>query len=287
MHSETTASDLYLDLMQRCLTDLVYVHDPLANYGAYPQTKQRAAWKDLILGAIDRGLRPYHMRIVEAQSNKSFAETLEQRTLGRIWPARAHTMIGMKRLDNLRHCVEQAIQDGVPGDLIETGVWRGGACIFMRAILKVHGETGRTVWVADSFSGLPPPDAEHYPQDAGDTHHTHDELAVSLETVRRHFEAYGLLDDRVQFLKGWFKDTLPDAPIERLAVMRLDGDMYESTMQALDALYHRLSPGGFVIIDDYMLKPCAQAVHEFRDRLGIVDEIHDIDGFGAWWRRSA
>src|ERR1700723_3522684 len=71
------------------------------------------------------------------------------RAEGRDWPTRAHTMIGLKRLANVRECVENALADGIPGDLIESGVWRGGTTIFMRAILKVHGVTDRLVWVAD------------------------------------------------------------------------------------------------------------------------------------------
>ena len=80
-------------------------------------------------------------------------------------------MIGLRRLENLQFCVEDAIAAGVPGDLIETGVWRGGATIFMRAILQAHQITDRNVWVADSFQGLPVPDAEKYPADKDDQHH--------------------------------------------------------------------------------------------------------------------
>jgi O-methyltransferase len=278
---------LYLDLMKRCLTDFVYISDPFAEYGPYGRRVERPRWKEWLLSTLDRVLRPHHMRIFEAQSIVTLAMAREERARGKIWPARAHTMIGLKRLDNLQFCVEQVLRDGVPGDLIETGVWRGGACIFMRAILQAYGDASRMVWVADSFAGLPPPSAESYPADMGDLHHTYNVLAVSRETVENNFAAYGLLDDQVCFLQGWFKDTLPEAPIRQLAVMRLDGDMYESTIQALDALYDRLSPGGFVIIDDYFLEPCARAVQEFRDRLGIADPIHDIDGMGRYWRRSA
>ena len=154
---------------------------------------------------------------------------------GRDWPARAHTMIGLKRLANLRMCVEQVLTDGVPGDLIETGVWRGGATILMRAILKARGVTDRVVWVADSFAGLPAPNAGQFPLDEGINLHRFPQLAVSLERVQDNFRRYGLLDGQVRFLKGWFRDTLPAAPIERLAVLRLDGDLYESTIQALES----------------------------------------------------
>lgn len=157
----------------------------------------------------------------------------------------------------------------------------------MRAFLRAYGDTDRTVWVADSFDGLPPPDADAYPADANDLHRTVSRwLAISQDTVERNFRRYGLFDRQVRFLNGWFKDTLPKAPIESLAVLRLDGDMYESTIQALDALYPKLSHGGFVIVDDYFLKPCAQAIHDFRRAHGITDEILDIDRMASYWRRS-
>lgn len=205
---------------------------------------------------------------------------------GRVWPAEAETMIGLPRLDNLQHCIEQAIADDVPGDVIECGVWRGGATILARGVLMAHGVTDRTVWVADSFAGLPEPDAR-YPADAGDPHHTFDELAIPVAQVRANFRKYGLLDEQVRFLEGWFADTLPGAPIERLAVLRLDGDMYSSTIDALTALYDKVSPGGFVIIDDYSLPTCREAVHDFRRDRGIEDPIVAIDAIGSYWRRAA
>ena len=77
-------------------------------------------------------------------------------------------MIGLKRLDNLERCVVRVLTDGVPGELVETGVWRGGATIFMRGVLKAYGVKDRTVWAADSFEGLPRPDASRHPADRGD-----------------------------------------------------------------------------------------------------------------------
>jgi O-methyltransferase len=213
---------------------------------------------------------------------------VEARNEGKDWPYMAQTMVGSKRLDNLQFCVERVLADRVSGDLIETGVWRGGSTIFMRAILKAHEISDRCVWVADSFQGLPQPDAEKYPTDAGDPHHQFAYLAVSLEQVRTNFQRYGLLDDQVRFLKGWFKDTLPSAPIGRLAIIRLDGDMYESTMDGLVNLYPKLSPGGFLIVDDYGAVPaCKKAVHDYREQHGIREEIHSIDWTGVYWRRSA
>lgn len=207
-----------------------------------------------------------------------------KRLLGKDWPSLSFSMIGSVRMRNLRHACETVLLDGIKGDFIETGVWRGGACILMKGILEAYGDDARRVFVADSFAGLPPPDPESFPADTGDQHHTHTRLQVSRDDVEDNFRRFGLLDERVVFLEGWFKDTLPGAAIDRLAVLRLDGDMYESTIEALDALYRKVSYGGFVIVDDYFLPPCAKAVHDFRDRHGITSPILPIDGTGTYWR---
>ena len=211
-----------------------------------------------------------------------------KRDLGLDWPADALTMIGMKRLVSLQSCVETALADDVPGDLVECGVWRGGASILMRAVLAAYGDESRRVWLADSFAGVPPPDAANYSADKGDRLHLAAPiLAVSEKDVRANFERYGLLDDQVRFLPGWFKDTLHDAPIERIAVLRLDGDLYESTIQALDGLYDRLSPGGFCIIDDYhAIDGCRQAVTDYRAKHDVAEAIVEIDGTGVFWRKD-
>lgn len=209
------------------------------------------------------------------------------RESGEYWPLYADTMIGLKRLDNLQQCCESVIEDGIEGDFIETGVWRGGACIFMKGILAANGVTDRKVFVADSFEGLPKPDAEKYPDDAGDKHFKHQSfLGVSMEEVKSNFEKYDLLDENVVFLKGWFKDTLPDVDSDKFAVLRLDGDMYESTMDALSNLYSKLSVGGYCIIDDYQIPGCKQAVTDYREANGISDEIVKIDNSAVYWKRS-
>jgi O-methyltransferase len=212
---------------------------------------------------------------------------LSRRAEGRDWPAEAETMIGLKRMDNLHFCIQQVIQREVPGDFIETGVWRGGACIFMCAALKAYGDNSRLVWVADSFEGLPKPDGR-YVQDNGDRHwKKSDVLGVSLDQVKANFSRYGLLDERVHFLKGWFKDTLPKAPIERLSILRVDGDMYSSTMDSLLNLYPKLSAGGYVIIDDYNeIESCRKAVDDFRTRHRIETPVNQIDLSAVYWQKG-
>jgi hypothetical protein len=234
---------------------------------------------------LRRGLKSFKRGVLQIVQGDDFYKKI--RAKGVDWPALGHTMIGLARLNNLQFCVEDVLAHDVPGDLIETGVWRGGSCIFMRGILKAYRVKDRRVWVADSFAGLPRPNPEKYPADAGDTQYTSTPVAIPLEQVKANFERYGLADDQVRFLKGWFKDTLPTAPIEKLAVLRLDGDMYESTMDGLSNLYPKLSVGGYVIVDDYnVIAGCKKAIHDYRNSKRIEDPIRDIDGSGVFWQRT-
>jgi O-methyltransferase len=198
----------------------------------------------------------------------------------------SHSMIGQKRLENIQYCIETVLVEEIKGDFIETGIWRGGACIFMRGILMAYNVTDRVIWAADSFEGVPAP---RLPQDANFdiSRDVLPVLVVSLEEVKELFERYGLLDDHVKFLKGWFKDTLPVAPIEQLAILRLDGDLYESTMDALNPLYDKVTQGGFIVVDDYgSCPPCKQAIHDFRAKHSINDELVTIDRHSVYWRKS-
>ncbi len=260
----------YLDLLERSLTHTLYAG---ADAVGYPP---RSRIRRLLLRLLRRrGLVP--VRILPEQ------ERLQRE--GRTWPLFAHTMIGVERLNSLRRCVETVLADGVPGDLIEAGVWRGGASILMRGVLEANGVTDRTVWVADSFRGLPEPSSA-YPADRGADWHTADYLAVSLDEVKANFVRYGLLDDQVRFVEGWFRDTLPALTAESWAVVRLDGDMYESTMDALVNLYPRLAPGGFLIVDDYAIPSCRQAVDDFRQSEAIEEPLETVDWTGVYWRRG-
>jgi hypothetical protein len=247
---------MYPELLKRCLTNWIYGDRellPLLKFGNYQLVKDIPMDKNLRMNGGD-------------------------------WPPTAHTMIGIKRLNNLQYCIEQIIEDDIPGDLIECGVWRGGATILMRGLLKYYG-IDKTVFVADSFEGLPEPD-EKYPADARDKHYIFSELSVSLEEVKKNFVRYNLLDEQVVFIRGWFKDTLPTAPINKLALLRIDCDMYGSTRDVLVNLYPKVSSGGYVIIDDYqILEPCKKAVDDYRTENNICEPIIKIDGSGIFWRR--
>ena len=274
------AADVYLELLKTCLTDSLRPERFISlqpGAGGLAQSTKKA-----LVRTLERVLGPLQLEVVR-RIHVDMSERLE----GKDRPIRAETMVGRKRLDQLQSCVEQILKDNIPGDLIECGVWRGGATILMRGVLKAYGDAQRRVWVADSFEGLPPPDEEHFPADKGDQHHRSRSLAIGLDQVKANFTKYGLLDDQLKFLVGWFKDSLPTAPIDRLAVLRADGDMYASTTQILTFLYPKLSPGGYCIIDDYGALPgCRQATDDYRRQHGITEPLQPIDWTGVFWRRA-
>lgn len=260
------AALLYLDLLKRCVTNLIY-EDPGIRY----------PWdtsSDGVYVPFDRARR------INAED----------------WPSQAHTMIGVKRLDQVERLVVDVVTAGVPGDLIETGVWRGGSVIFMRGILAALGVRDRAVWVADSFEGFPTTPEQGAterswtsmspdPEPQGQAVMT----GISLEDVRGNFERYGLLDDQVRFLPGWFRQSLPVAPVERLALLRLDGDLYDSTRDALEALYPKVSVGGYVIVDDYdFTEECRAAVHDYLRNIGEDVDLRTVESGAeaAYWRRE-
>jgi hypothetical protein len=249
-------AELYLDLLKRSLTNTIFSEEP----------------------DVDDDEFRFTMRRVEHYVNSD-----------------AVSMLPLARFDNIQSCMCNVLLDGIPGDFIETGVWRGGAAIFMRGVLKALQVSDRLVWAADSFEGLPKPDPVRFPieakaQSGPVIQEAYHNLVATLEEVKRNFAAYKLLDEQVKFLKGWFKETLPTAPIESLAVIRLDGDFYESTRDSLTSLYDRLSVGGYVIVDDYAEDSwtyCRKAVDEFRMERCITEPLVKVDSGCFYWQRTA
>jgi hypothetical protein len=244
----------YLDLLKLCLCDL-------------------AGATTLSVGAMADGT---------VMSRELRGEAMRLRSAGMDWPLQGLTMIGLRRLDDLQACVESVVSDGVEGDLIEAGAWRGGAAILMRATLDCLGED-RTVWVADSFQGFPETDP---PSDGSLDLSAFDFLAVPLEEVRASFVRFGL-NRRVRFVPGFFEDTLAGLVAEQWAIARVDADTYEATRDALSCLYPGLSVGGYLVVDDYSsFDGCRRAVDEYRRDHGIHEPLEKVDYTCVRWRRE-
>lgn len=199
----------------------------------------------------------------------------------------AYTYVPGKAINTLRSAMEEVQKNNIPGDFVEVGVWRGGIPMFMKAFLKAHGDHTRKVWVVDSFAGWPP--ATNDPDALVCNNESVPWIVVPLEEVQDNFRRHGLLDDQVVFLKGWVKDTMPTAPIEQIAVLRIDVDLYEPTRDVLEALYPKLAVGGYVIIDDYFCFPgCDRAVDEYRKKHNISAPLfrQDSQAPGICWKKE-
>jgi len=257
----------------------------------YPESSWMVIRKEHRKGIASFAITSFLKRsILEILSSQNFVLVKKRpfdpkvRGNGEDWPMFGYSMIGHRRLDNIEYCIRSALSSGVEGDFVECGVWRGGASIYARSVLNLLGAQDRTVWLADSFEGFPVQKQEDKldPPLAGVS-----QMIVQLDEVRENFARFGLLGDNVKFLKGWFSDTLPGAPIKKIAVLRLDGDYYSSTMDSLNGLYDRVAPMGYVIVDDFnCFKTCERAVEDFCSSRGIKPNFIQIEGGeGVYWQK--
>jgi cephalosporin hydroxylase len=202
------------------------------------------------------------------------------------------TTMGRIRIDQLEQALDLVRSENVPGDLVECGTGRGGGAIFLRGYLDAWFMNNRQVWVADAFrgsprsdTGVPLNDDKELPVPGGGAGFPL--LRGDLNMVRDGFDRFDLLDERVRFVEGDLIETLPHAPIEQIALLRLGDDQGQSVGDILDELYDKVAIGGVVVVDDYVEEDCHQAVDEFRARRGVDEPIERIDWAGVWWRKLA
>lgn len=156
------------------------------------------------------------------------------------------------------------IEAGVPGDLVECGAHRGNHCAVMAMTARELGSKKR-VHLFDSFEGLPPGTAEDGPEWA--------EGGIArcdLKSAHRLMKQCGVDDDRLVWHVGWFEKTVPAAKIPQIALLRLDGDLYESTAVCMEHFYDKIPHGGWCIVDDWNLPGCRKAVMEYVSEAGMA-----------------
>lgn len=201
------------------------------------------------------------------------------RQFGDDWPPFGHTMVGHVRLQNIKTLIEAIVAKNVPGDFAELGVWRGGSCIFAKAVFDTLGQHDRVVYVFDAFESLPGyGSASSF-------------IKTSEETVRHNFQKYGVLDDNVAFIRGLFKDTLPNFrtyhPRTSIAILRLDGNFYDSHQDALYYLYELVPIGGCVIFDDIMSHAAVQQCWaDFQKDHGFTEKLVPVDRHAAYFMKT-
>lgn len=188
------------------------------------------------------------------------------------------------------------ISEKVPGAFVECGVWLGGSAGLMGLALKRLKEN-RGLHLLDSFEGLPEPGpkdgkkAGEYSGGRGEGRLSPiSRCEATLQQVRKFlFERLKLDSTRIQFHVGWFQETVPAiaGKLKPIAILRLDGDWYESTKICLEHLYPNLSPGGVLVLDDYYCwEGCRKATDEYRQVHGIVAPLVRVDGDCCYWIKS-
>jgi O-methyltransferase len=226
-----------------------------------------------------------------------FARALPDLNLARaLLVCRDQTMTTFPRCKTLWQICQGVFQRNVPGALVECGVWRGGSTGLMGLALRSHGQT-RPVHLFDSFEGLPEPGprdgavAKDYSGGRAEGRLTPIARCDANQGHVRSFllEQLKLDSNQVHFHRGWFQDTVPaDAKgIGPIAVLRLDGDWYDSTKICLEHLYPLLSAGGAVIMDDYYCwEGCKTATDEYRTKHGITDPLIQVDNSCCYWIKT-
>ena len=189
------------------------------------------------------------------------------------------TIVGPRRGRALYWLAEEVDRAGVPGALVDCGVWNGGSTILLSAAAPE-----REVWAFDSFAGLPEPRQVDGRQSEG----LGGELVGSETKLCEGFERFAN-PARLRVRAGWFDDTLRLAvdEIGPVAVLHCDGDWYESVLLTLEVMCPLVSAGGFVVIDDYGTFPGARrATDEYRRRVGEAAPLKRIDHTGRYWRKG-
>lgn len=244
------------------------------------------AWRICLTGSLleTPSLIPY-----KHESNKEIIEqdyVASLRKDGRDWPLFGLTMIGEERMKNIDYVIQESVRLGVDGDFVECGVWRGGASMYARAVLNAFGETERLVYLFDSFNGLP----QNTSDNDGDFWSKMSYISVPLDEVQRHFDVSGLNGKNVIMIPGYFRYSLPAWCLRTdrtVAILRMDGDMFESTMDILFNLWDLVSRGGYIIVDDYHSVPAAKnALNKFFDLQGIKPELMPIDQDGIYFIKN-
>ena len=265
----------YLDVVKAALLDEHYLEN---------EARFEHLWRRMNAG---RPPDPDVLRDPKRQDRETFERLLRQRT-GVAGPEDAtppsfvpYTAMGRRRLDHLERCLDVIRSEDIEGDLAECGTGRGGGAIYMRAYLEAHEVRGRAVWVADSFRAAPEPDRKPSLPKQGIAG-----FQADLNQVRDGFARFEMLDDRVHFLQGPFDATLADAPIERLALVRIGGGLGGQVRAVLDHLYGKLAVGGFVVVEGRNHPACAKEIDAFRDERGITDPVERVDDSVIVWRKG-
>ncbi|MEM1032439.1 MAG: TylF/MycF/NovP-related O-methyltransferase [Myxococcota bacterium] len=266
------ATARYLDLLNDSLTGIL--EGPAA---VPPRLSGR---RRQVVDVANRALARWNLEIMRAERFD-----LQRRLTGSSQPLKALTQMSRLRLRQLEAMVRFLVAEGIEGDVLEAGAWRGGSVIFLRATLDVLGAKDRTVWAADSFAGYPPPGPDAGPEER-ELYAQARYWTVTRTEIVQNLERYRCARG-VEVLEGWFDRSLPEANLGPLAMVRVDVDGYEGVRAALEVAWPKLASGGFVIVEDVEVAGAYRAATDVRRASGVTAPWRETPGSPrtVYWRK--
>jgi O-methyltransferase len=192
-----------------------------------------------------------------------------------------HTLAGTERVQNLYRLAQRIEVERIPGDVIECGVYNGGTAAVLASV-ATHSKLNRTVWLFDSFQGMPPTteaDGEEAVRYVG-------EVRGSAQEVKNLLQRTGADLSHVRIVEGLFQESFPTVQIPKIALLNIDADWYESVQLCLENFYDCVVPGGFISLDDYgHWQGCRRAVDEFFLARSLSYPLNAVDYTARWFQK--
>ena len=253
-----------------------------------PLSVARTTYLEVLLNfvsAISLGNAEFSVEPVLQKKPRVVPFDATRRAGGTDWTYFGMTMTGSARLHLLLSLLRKVFESDVAGVFVETGVWRGGSSILAQGAVMAYNQSHRHIVVCDSFRGLPPGKNKHHVGDVGWDMTSY--LEVSDLEVASNFQKFNLLAPNVIFAKGFFNYSMPilRSQIQNISILRLDGDMYKSTVDVLYHLYDKVSIGGYVIVDDWFGFPAKQACEDFFQAHNFRPVVIPVDSSSVFWQK--
>src|SRR6266478_7907173 len=212
------------------------------------------------------------------------SQLLEKRITKIVQP---YTLVGPERVHSLFVLAQRVEEEKIPGDVIECGVCNGGTAAVL-ARFATRSRLNRTVWLLDSFEGMPKPTENDGVSALGRTAESHVGQEVGdVQKVKQILRHVGADMTRIKIVPGWFQDTFPSVTAKQIAILNIDADWYQSVKLCLETFYDRVVPGGFVSLDDYGHWPgCRKAVDEFFQARELPYKLHQVDYSAHWFQKE-
>ena len=271
---------------------------PTANFNSFYLLFDGTTSMNSLKLPIKKFLNMFDIDIIKHQpnnninkKNRDFPADFSQEEIEIIELVNPYTMTSIERLFSLTNAVKYIVQNDVPGDIVECGVWKGGSMMAVAKTLTKLGDRSRNLYLFDTFSGMTEPsdkDFDFRGNEAAEilrNSNKEDDISfwccAQLNSVREAMYSTGYEQEKIHFIKGMVEETIPKYAPNNISILRLDTDWYESTKHELIHLFPRLSKNGVIIIDDYgYWKGAKLAVDEYFSQNKIPIFLCRIDDTG-------